>query len=148
MLGLVIGAERSVAGKVAGMRTFALVALGSTLFTIISIVITTQYLGKVNFDPMRTTAAIITGVGFIGAGLIVFRQDLLRGLTTAAGLWVSAGVGIAVGFGLYSIAVFTTLMTLFVFTAVWFVETHLKRRFGRRVTPPAAEHDLLVADDG
>lgn len=134
ILGLLLGAERSIAGKTAGMRTFALVSLGSCLFVITSVIITTQYLGKVNFDPMRVSAAIITGVGFIGAGLIVFRQNILRGLTTAAGLWVAAGVGAAVGFGLYTLAVFTTLVTLLIFTAVWFVEDRLKHRFGRKVT--------------
>ena len=131
VLGLLLGAERSIAGKSAGMRTFALIALGSCLFTITSVLVTTEYLGKVNFDPMRVTAAIISGVGFIGAGLILFRQNLLRGLTTAAGMWIASGVGVAVGFGLYAIALFTTLITLFIFTAVWFVEAKLKIHFGR-----------------
>lgn len=140
VLGLVIGAERSVAGKSAGMRTFALVTLGSCLFTITSVVITTQYLGKVNFDPMRTASAIITGIGFLGAGLILFRQNILRGLTTAAGLWISAGVGIAVGFGLFSIALFASLLTLFIFTAVWFIEAKLKHRFGHDHRPMRELH--------
>ena len=135
-LGLALGAERSIAGKSAGMRTFALVSLGSCMFTIMSVLVTTEYLGKVNFDPMRVTAAIITGIGFIGTGLILFRQNLLRGLTTAAGLWVAAGVGIAVGFGLLAIAVYTTLLTLFIFTAVWFVEAKLKVYFGRHKVEP------------
>ena len=138
-LGLLIGAERSIAGKTAGMRTFALVALGAALFTIISVLVTTQYLGKVNFDPMRVTASIIAGVGFIGAGLIIFRQDILRGLTTAAGMWVAAGVGVAVGFGLYTVAIFVTFLTLLIFTAVWFIEAHLKNRFGRTGNLEAAK---------
>lgn len=118
VLGLILGAERSIAGKSAGMRTYALVSLGACLLTVTSVLVTNEYLGKVNFDPMRMPAAIVTGIGFIGAGLILFRQSLLRGLTTAAGLWIAAAVGIAIGFGLYSIAVFTALLTLFVFTAV------------------------------
>lgn len=141
LLGLILGAERSIAGKSAGMRTFALVALGSCLFTITSVVVTTQYLGKVNFDPMRVTSAIITGVGFIGAGLIVFRQSLLRGLTTAAGMWVAAGVGVAVGFGLYTIAAYTTILTLLIFTAIWFVEAKLKLHFGRHNVEPITSHE-------
>ena len=149
-LGLLLGAERSIAGKSAGMRTFALVALGSCLFTVMSLLVTTQYLGKVNFDPMRVTAAIISGIGFIGAGLILFRQNLLRGLTTAAGLWVAAGVGSAVGFGLYAIAAFVTLLTLLIFTAAWFVEAHLKLHFGRHNVEPIRKHsesdDALDAD--
>lgn len=141
ILGLIIGAERSIAGKSAGMRTFSLVALGSCLFTITGIIVTTQYLGKVNFDPMRTASSIITGIGFIGAGLILFRQNLLRGLTTAAGLWISAGVGVAVGFGLYTIAVFTSLLTLLIFTAVWFLEAHIKVYFGAHNVEPIRHND-------
>ncbi len=138
-LGLLLGAERAVAGKSAGMRTFALISLGACLFTVISVVVTTQYLGKVNFDPMRVTSGIITGIGFIGAGLIMFRQNIMRGLTTAAGMWISAGVGVGVGFGLYSIAAYTTLLTLFIFTAVWFVEAKIKVHFGRNNVDPIDE---------
>jgi len=126
MLGLVLGSERSAVGKVAGMRTFALVSLGSALFVTTAILITNAYIGRVNFDPMRVPSAIITGIGFIGAGMIVFRQSVLRGLTTAAGLWISAGVGITVAFGLYSVAIFATLLTLLIFTIVWTLENKLK----------------------
>ena len=129
VLGMVIGTERAIVGKRAGTRTFALVALGSCLFVIISTNITSQYLGIVNFDPMRVTAAIVTGIGFIGAGLIVFREHVLRGLTTAAGLWVSAAVGVAVGYGMYSIAVFASVLTLVIFTLMWFFEHAMKRWF-------------------
>ena len=139
-LGLIIGAERSIAGKSAGMRTFALVSLGACLFTVISILITTEYFGKVNFDPMRVPAAIITGIGFIGAGLIMFRQNLMRGLTTGAGMWIAAGVGMGVGFGLYAIATYTTVLTLFIFTAVWFIEAKLKVHFGRHNVEPIRAH--------
>ena len=125
-LGLLLGAERTIAGKRAGMRTFALVSLSSALFITTSILVNNSFLGRVNFDPMRTLAAIISGIGFIGAGLIRFRQNALRGLTTAAGLWVSAGVGAITAYGYYDIAIFTTLLTLFVFTAVWFAENKLK----------------------
>ncbi|MAZ67700.1 magnesium transporter MgtC [bacterium] len=140
-LGLLLGAERSIAGKSAGMRTFALVSLGACLFVVVSVLITTQYFGKVNFDPMRVPAAIISGIGFIGAGLIMFRQNLMRGLTTAAGMWVAAGVGAAVGFGLYYIATFTTLLTLLIFTAVWFIEANLKLYFGRHNVEPVVNKD-------
>ncbi|MAF59493.1 MAG: MgtC/SapB family protein [Candidatus Pacebacteria bacterium] len=127
LLGMLLGTERSVlAGKRAGTRTFALVSMGSCLFTIVSVIVTTSYIGIANFDPMRLSAGIITGVGFLGAGVIIFRDDMLKGLTTAAGLWVSAAIGVAVGFGLYIIAIFTTLLTLLVFTAIWFIEDHLK----------------------
>ena len=127
LLGLLLGTERTLAGKKAGMRTYALVSLSSALFIILSLLVTQQYIGRVNFDPMRTLAAIITGIGFIGAGLIILRENALRGLTTAAGLWISAGVGAASGFGLYEIAVFTSILTIIIFTAVWFVEFKMKK---------------------
>lgn len=131
LLGMLVGAERSIAGKTAGMRTYALVSMGSALFVVISIIVTSAYLGVVNFDPLRIPAAIITGIGFIGAGIIIFRETTLRGLTTAAGLWVAAGIGIAIGFKLYLLAVFTAFLTLFVFTAMWFIEEHLEDRLRR-----------------
>ncbi|MBL7045540.1 MAG: MgtC/SapB family protein [Parcubacteria group bacterium] len=125
-LGMLLGTECSViAGKGAGTRTFALVALGACLFTVVSVLVTSGYIGVVNFDPMRLTAGVITGIGFLGAGVIIFRDDMLKGLTTAAGLWVSAAIGVSVGFGLYSIAIFTTFLTLLVFTGIWFVENNL-----------------------
>ncbi len=126
VLGLLLGAERSLAGKTAGMRTYALVSLASALFVVISLEVTNVYMGKTPFDPMRTMAAVISGIGFIGAGLIIFRENALKGLTTAAGLWVTAAVGAATGFGLIEIAIFATFLTLIVFTLVWFVENKLK----------------------
>ncbi|HEX9608763.1 MAG TPA: MgtC/SapB family protein [Candidatus Paceibacterota bacterium] len=128
LLGMLVGAERAIAGKTAGMRTYALVSMGSALFTVISVGISAAYLGVVNFDPLRVAAGIITGIGFIGAGIIIFRESSLRGLTTAAGLWVAAGIGMAVGFKLYFIAVFASLLTLFVFTVMWFVEERLEEK--------------------
>jgi len=127
VLGFLIGAERIFAGKVAGMRTHALVSMGAALFVIISTIITTRYIGIMTFDPLRMAAHIITGMGFIGAGLIILRDKRVRGLTTAAGLWVSSGIGIASGFGLYVLAVFGTLLTLFIFTVMWFVENYVKK---------------------
>ena len=125
-LGILIGAERAVAGKTAGMRTFALVSTGAALFVTLSVLVTNQYFGRVPFDPMRIVASIVSGVGFIGAGLILLRNDVLRGLTTASGLWISSGIGATVGFGFYQIAIFTTLLVLLIFTAIWFVETKIK----------------------
>ncbi len=125
--GLLIGSERTLAGKVAGMRTYALVSLGSALFVIVGLLITNAYLGRVNFDPARTLAGIITGIGFIGAGLIVMRENLLRGLTSAAGLWVASAVGVAAGFGFYQLALFSSVLTVLIFTAVWFLEYGLKQ---------------------
>lgn len=126
LLGVVLGAERSFAGKTAGMRTYGLVSMGSALFVVISKIISDSYLGLVNFDPMRVVAGIITGIGFLGAGLIIFRDSKLNGLTTAAGLWVSSGIGIAVGYELYGLAILATLLTLLTFTLLWFLEKKVK----------------------
>lgn len=128
VLGMAIGIERSLAGKVAGMRTFGLVALGSCFFVIIPEVapIIAQS-GNYEFDPFRVAAGVITGIGFIGGGLILYHKERrLTGLTTAAGLWVAAGVGMAVGFNLYALAIFTSLLTVLTFTAMWYVERYIE----------------------
>lgn len=126
LLGMIIGTERATAGKGAGTRTFALVAMASCLFVVVGNVINAEFIGYVNFDPMRIAAAIITGIGFLGAGLIIFKEHQLQGLTTAAGLWVAAGLGIAVGMGMYWVALFTTALVILVFTGVWFLENKIK----------------------
>lgn len=127
-LGLAIGTERSlVAQQRAGMRTFALVSLGACAFVIGGAAIDFQYLGVVNFDPARIAAGIVQGVGFIGAGLIFMRGDSVHGITTAAGLWVSAAIGVLVAFSLYAVAIFTAALTLGIFFVMWYVEKMLKR---------------------
>jgi putative Mg2+ transporter-C (MgtC) family protein len=130
VLGGIIGTERSVlAHQPAGTRTFGLVSLGACLFVLISNYVDTSYLGIVNFDPLHLAAAIITGIGFIGGGLIIFHGHSLHGVTTAAGLWIAAGVGIAVGFGMYAIPIFATILALIMFTGMWYVENRFKQWF-------------------
>ena len=126
ILGGFLGIERSIAGKTAGMRTYALVSMGSALFVIISEIVADEYIGVLNFDPLRMASQIVVGIGFIGAGLIIFKESKLRGLTTAAGLWIAAGVGMAVGYKIYAVAIFVTALTLFVFTVLWFIEKEVK----------------------
>jgi len=128
VLGLAIGTERSiVAQQRAGMRTFALVSLGACAFVIGGAAIGYQYLGVLNFDPARIAAGIVQGVGFIGAGLIFMRGDSVHGITTAAGLWVAAAIGVLVAFSLYAVAIFTAALTLGIFFVMWYVERMLKR---------------------
>lgn len=136
LLGMLVGTERVAAGKSAGSRTFALVALGSCLFIIMSETVNATYLGLVNFDPMRVAASTVLGIGFLGGGLIYLQGKALQGLTTAAGVWVAAGIGMSVGFGLYAIAIFTSSLTLLVFTFMWIVEDWF-RRFFERMQPMA-----------
>jgi len=126
-LGLVVGAERSRVGKRAGMRTYALVSLGAALFVIISGAVAAEYANTFVFDPLRVTSQVVVGIGFLGAGVIFVQRQILTGLTTAAGLWVVAGVGAAAGFGLYAIAVFTTFLTLVIFEVLWYVEERFIR---------------------
>lgn len=128
VLGLAIGTERSiVAQQRAGMRTFALVSLGACAFVIAGHSIDMQYLGIVNFDPARIAAGIVQGVGFIGAGLIFMRGDSVHGITTAAGLWVSAAIGVLVAFHMFAVAIFTAALTLGIFFVMWYLERMLKR---------------------
>lgn len=130
VLGGIIGTERAViARQTAGTRTFGLVSLGACLFVITGSYVDTAYLGIVNFDPMHIASAIVTGIGFIGGGLIIFRGEALHGITTAAGLWLSAGIGIAVGFGMYSVAIFSTILAMSVFTGMWYLENRFKHWF-------------------
>ena len=127
VLGMFLGLERVFAHKMAGMRTYGLVSLGSALFIVISTTITALYVTTTPFDPLRVAASVVTGIGFISAGVIIFRNSHVEGLTTAAGLWVAAGIGIASGFGLYHIAIFATFITLFIFTVVWAFENKIRK---------------------
>jgi len=126
-LGMIIGAERVWAHKTAGMRTYALVSMGSALFVIISNEMVKYYAGFSGLNPLMLVAQIVVGVGFIGSGLIFAKETKMMGLTTATGLWVSAGIGMAAGFKLFNIAIVATVLTLFIFIVLWFVEEQLKK---------------------
>jgi len=136
LLGSAIGTERALlAHQAAGMRTFGLVSLGACLFIICSNYVDTAYLGLVSFDPLHLAMGIITGIGFIGGGLIIFRGDALHGVTTAAGLWIAAAIGMATGFGLYTVALFATALTILILTGMWYVEERFKHWFGAYEIP-------------
>lgn len=107
LLGFAIGFERKLRFKEAGIRTHTIVCVGSALMTIIS-----TNIG--NGDPGRIAAQIVTGVGFLGAGMIVYKQHEVKGLTTAAGIWTSAGVGMACGAGLFYLAIGATALLIVV----------------------------------
>lgn len=111
ILGMGIGIEREVTHKAAGMRTYSLVSLGAALFTILSIEGFQQFFSFTSIDPTRVAAQVVLGVGFLGAGLIILREGRPRGVTTAAGIWVAAAIGMAVGVRFYTIAVFVTVLT-------------------------------------
>ncbi|MCR5560594.1 MAG: MgtC/SapB family protein [Bacteroidales bacterium] len=109
ILGGLIGLEREFRSKEAGVRTHFIVALGSALFMLIS-----QYAFSGRFDAARVAAQVVSGIGFIGAGVIIFQKNVVRGVTTAAGLWVAAAIGLACGAEMYSVAIAAMLMTILV----------------------------------
>ncbi len=115
-LGAIIGVEREIKRKEAGLQTHSLVALGSCFFTMISfkmIEIFSQN-SVVTFDPIRVIQAVAIGIGFIGAGVIFRQPSGIVGLTTSAGLWIAAAIGIAVGVKMYYLAIFATFLSLLV----------------------------------
>ena len=126
-LGISIGAERLLVHKEAGMKTHALVSLGAAVFVVISEMIALKYATIGGFDPTRIASQVIVGIGFLGAGSIMLQGSRLLGLTTAGGLWVTAGIGMAAGFGFYGLAVITTLLVLFVLVVVNKFEQPLRR---------------------
>lgn len=112
LLGAVVGYERKRKGQIAGVRTFALIAMGATLAMILSIYVPQEYMGLKNGDPGRIAAQVVTGIGFLGAGAIIQMKGSVRGLTTAAGIWMVATIGMAVGVGMYLVSVVATGLML------------------------------------
>lgn len=115
LVGIIIGYERSRNQKPAGIRTYSLVCIGSTLFMMISVYGlpgTSYQITGFRLDPGRIAAQIVTGIGFLGAGVIWKDRGMIRGLTTAANLWVSAGLGMAIGLGMYFLT-FVSVVSIF-----------------------------------
>lgn len=125
LLGAVVGLERRHKGQIAGMRTFALISMGASLAMLISIYIPQVYMGLKNGDPGRIAAQVISGIGFLGAGAIIQMKGSVRGLTTAAGIWMTACIGLAVGAGMYIIATCACLLIIFVLMFLDICEKHL-----------------------
>lgn len=134
-MGGLIGLEREFRAKEAGVRTHFIVALGSALFMLVS-----QFgFGTLQHDASRVAAQVVSGIGFIGAGVIIFQKNVVRGVTTAAGLWVAAAIGLAAGGGMYAIAIASTLLTVFVLEMMHFVNLHYSEK---------AVYLVLVPDKG
>ena len=125
-LGAIVGLERRHKGQIAGMRTFALITMGAALAMIVSIYIPQLYFGETeNGDPERIAAQVISGIGFLGAGAIIQMKGSVRGLTTAAGIWVSACIGLTVGAGLYLVSIMACATIIFVLLTFELCEKHL-----------------------
>jgi len=114
VLGGAVGFDRQLRNKPAGLRTHMLVAMGSALAVGASVLVTQDIAGVGRADAVRVAAGVVTGVGFLGAGTILRSSEGVRGLTTAAGLWVTATIGIALGFGYYWLAVGSTVIAVIV----------------------------------
>lgn len=117
-----IGLERQMHKRTAGWRTHILVSVGSCLIMLTSIYIFAIYKQMAVIDPSRIAAGVITGIGFLGAGAIIQERAGVKGLTTAASLWVVAGIGLAIGCGFYTAGIFTTVLALFVLFFLRYLE--------------------------
>lgn len=142
-LGGLFGLEREVRGREAGLRTNMMIALASCLFTYLGVSIFPFGEGVVR-DPARVAAQIVSGVGFLGAGALLVHKNKVRGMTTAAAIWLVAAVGMAVGAGAYFQAVFTTILALVVLVLLAPISKSLDRRAHARF---AARREVLVSED-
>jgi putative Mg2+ transporter-C (MgtC) family protein len=144
ILGGFIGLEREVHGRDAGVRTYLLVSLGSALIMVISEYLYLKYGGKLpgdifRVDPGRIAAQAVTGIGFLGAGVILRYKDSIRGLTTAACMWVVCGIGLAIGSGYYLFGSLTTAITIFSLLGL--------KRFERRLSKDWYREMVIVTKD-
>lgn len=126
IIGGIIGLEREIKNRPAGLRTYMVVCLGACL-----IMMTNQYIFQVfkTGDPVRMGAQVVSGIGFLGAGTImVTHRSKIKGLTTAAGLWTAAGVGLAIGVGFYEAAIISTIAVYIIMALMQFIDTHVQKK--------------------
>jgi putative Mg2+ transporter-C (MgtC) family protein len=139
--GLIIGLERQLSGKPTGIRTCSLICLGTYVFVTVN-----QLLQGNNIDPGRIVGQVVTGIGFIGAGVILTRQGVVIGITSAAVIWVLAGVGILIGFGKYAAAILLSIITVAILLGMNLLEkTFVALRKG--VHAKLATHKKKNVDD-
>ncbi|MEH7490502.1 MgtC/SapB family protein, partial [Priestia megaterium] len=114
LLGALVGLEREFRAKEAGFRTHFLVAVGSTLIMLISKYGFSDVLHQdhMALDPSRVAAQVVSGIGFLGAGMIIIQKQHIRGLTTAAGVWATSGIGLTIGAGMYTVGISATILVL------------------------------------
>ena len=149
ILGAVVGLERERLEWAAGLRTHALVCVGAALFMIVSSFGFADALGSpdVVLDPSRVAAQVVSGIGFIGAGTIILRREIVRGLTTAASIWAVAAIGLAVGGGMYLAAIVATVLALVILAVVKPIEWRIFRhRRARQVNLTVDEQEISLSD--
>jgi putative Mg2+ transporter-C (MgtC) family protein len=149
ILGGMVGMERERLERAAGLRTHALVGVGSALFMVVSAfgfgdIVSAQH---VSLDPSRIAAQVVSGIGFLGAGTIIFQREIVRGLTTAASIWAVAAIGLAVGGGLYLAAVAATAVVLLVLAGLKPIENRFFLRRRSRVIRLVVGHNPRVLTD-
>ncbi|MES2355128.1 MAG: MgtC/SapB family protein [Pseudomonadota bacterium] len=160
LAGSLVGFERTYHGRPAGFRTHALVCLSSSLLMLVTLYqahwFTSSTLERVSIDPTRMAQGIMTGIGFLGAGVIMKEGLSVRGLTTAASIWITAAIGVLFGIGFYFPAIVATFLTLCTLSVFRWVEAkmptlyyaHLMIRFGRQAAMEETELHKLIADHG
>ena len=144
LIGGLLGLERGMKNRPAGLRTYMLVCVGSCL-----IMLTNQYIYQVyeTGDPVRMGAQVVSGIGFLGAGtIVVTRRNQIKGLTTAAGLWTSAGVGLALGIGFYEAALIGGLAMFFVITVLQRMDNNMHRKSRQMEVYIELSHDVALGD--
>jgi len=158
--GGIIGLERSYRGRAAGFRTHALVCLASSLLMLVTVYehqwFATQNIARVVVDPTRMAQGIMTGIGFLGAGVIVKEGLTVRGLTTAASIWITAAIGILTGIGFYFAAGIGAVLTLGTLSVFRWIESKIPTefyanfsvRFARDAVMPEAELRQLISQHG
>lgn len=144
ILGSVVGYERKRKGQIAGVRTFSLICMGATLAMMLSVYVPQVYLGLKNGDPSRIAAQVVSGIGFLGAGAIIQMKGSVRGLTTAAGIWMVAAIGMAVGVGMYLISIVATALILFILMQLERIEHHISLGSESRIISITAS---VIVDD-
>ncbi len=125
VLGAAIGIERGRSNKPAGMRTYMLITLAATIFTMISLKATSIF-NSSQYDPGRIISEVLVGIGFIGAGVIIFNNNKLQGVTTAASIWVSTAIGMLIGLGIYSLAIIVAIISFFIIAFLFEPEEKLE----------------------
>lgn len=143
VLGGIVGVEREVSDQPAGLRTHMLVCLGATLFTLAGAFGLEAFSEATQIDPTRIAAQVVTGIGFLGAGAIIRQGVTVRGLTTAAGLWVTAAIGVAVGLGYWEGAIATTAITV----GALFGFKRVERRLLRQLKPGRFEFTIEASPE-
>ena len=143
IIGGILGLERGMKNRPAGLRTYMLVCVGACV-----IMLTNQYIYQIagTGDPVRMGAQVVSGIGFLGAGtIVVTKQNQIKGLTTAAGLWAAAAVGLALGIGFYEAAVIGGLLIFLILTAVHTLDSHIRKNAQRVALYAEVENKMNVA---